>query len=152
MKSPRGNLAWKRLHVGIVCQHGSGVHYSNLFLRVNVPQYLFCPVDSVFYHQALMNGIDSTKKGWQCPSEVIMNWDQVEGKWKQYKGQAKEKWGKLTDDDLDVIEGRRQQLVGRIQERYGIAKDVAEQQADEFVKTLKAEDREERKAHRAGRS
>jgi uncharacterized protein YjbJ (UPF0337 family) len=99
-----------------------------------------------------MNGIDSTKKGWQCPSEVIMNWDQVEGKWKQYKGQAKEKWGKLTDDDLDVIEGRRQQLVGRIQERYGIAKDVAEQQADEFVKTLKAEDREERKAHRAGRS
>ena len=66
------------------------------------------------------------------------------------KGQAKEKWGKLTDDDLDVIDGRRQQLVGRIQERYGIAKDVAEQQADEFVKALKAEDREEQKAQRAG--
>ncbi len=82
-----------------------------------------------------------------------MNWDQVEGKWKQYKGQAKEKWGKLTDDDLDVIEGRRQQLVGRIQERYGIAKDVAEKQADEFVQALKAEDREERRrAKRAGRS
>ena len=80
-----------------------------------------------------------------------MNWDQVEGKWKQLKSQAKEKWGKLTDDDLDVIDGRRQQLVGRIQERYGIAKDVAELQADEFVKALKAEDREERKVQRAGR-
>jgi len=81
-----------------------------------------------------------------------MNWDQVEGKWKQYKGQAKEKWGKFTDDDLDVIDGRRQQLVGRIQERYGIARDAAEKQADEFVKTLKEESREEQRAHRAGRS
>ncbi len=79
-----------------------------------------------------------------------MNWDQVEGKWKQYKGQAKEKWGKLTDDDLDVIDGRRQQLVGRIQERYGIARDAAEKQADEFVKALKEENEAER-AHRAAR-
>jgi uncharacterized protein YjbJ (UPF0337 family) len=81
-----------------------------------------------------------------------MNWDQMEGKWKQYKGQAKEKWGKLTDDDLDVIDGRRQQLVGRIQERYGIAKDAAEKQADEFVKALQEERTESEKAHRAGRS
>lgn len=81
-----------------------------------------------------------------------MNWDQVEGKWKQYKGQVKGKWGKLTDDDLDVIDGKRQQLVGRIQERYAIAKDAAEKQADEFVKALKAEDREEQRAHRAGRT
>ena len=80
-----------------------------------------------------------------------MNWDQVEGKWKQYKGQAKEKWAKLTEDDLDVIDGRRQQLVGRIQERYGIAREVAEQQADEFVKALKAEVREGQKAYRANR-
>jgi uncharacterized protein YjbJ (UPF0337 family) len=88
-----------------------------------------------------------------------MNWDQVEGKWKQYKGQAKEKWGKLTDDDIDVIDGKRQQLVGRIQERYGIAKDAAEKQADEFVDTLQAENRQEerqqaerenQRAHRAG--
>jgi uncharacterized protein YjbJ (UPF0337 family) len=68
-----------------------------------------------------------------------MNWDQVEGKWKQYKGEAKEKWGKLTDDDLNVIRGRREQLVGRIQERYGIQKEIAEKQADEFVKALKEE-------------
>ena len=81
-----------------------------------------------------------------------MNWDQVEGKWKQYKGQVKEKWGKLTDDDIDVIDGKRQQLVGRIQERYGIAKDEAEKQADQFVQTLKAGDKEERQAYKAGRT
>ncbi|HLJ15652.1 MAG TPA: PqqD family peptide modification chaperone [Bryobacteraceae bacterium] len=79
-----------------------------------------------------------------------MNWDQMEGKWKQYKGQAREKWGKLTDDDLDVIDGRRQQLVGRIQERYGIAREAAEKQADEFLKTLKSEDVGEDRAYRAG--
>jgi uncharacterized protein YjbJ (UPF0337 family) len=66
-----------------------------------------------------------------------MNWDQVEGKWKQLKGQVKEKWGKLTDDDLDVIDGRRQQLVGKIQERYGMAREEAERQADEFIKSMK---------------
>ena len=80
-----------------------------------------------------------------------MNWDEVEGKWKQYKGQAREKWGKFTDDDLDVIDGRRQQLVGRIQERYGLARDAAEKQADEFLKTLKSEDAQTGRAHRAGR-
>jgi uncharacterized protein YjbJ (UPF0337 family) len=75
-----------------------------------------------------------------------MNWDQVEGKWKQYKGQAKEKWGKLTDDDLDVIDGKRQQIVGKIQERYGISKEAAEQQADEFVKSMKEDSEKVRRA------
>jgi uncharacterized protein YjbJ (UPF0337 family) len=65
-----------------------------------------------------------------------MNWDQVQGKWKQSKGKFREKWGKLTDDDLDVIAGQRDQLVGRIQERYGIAKEAAQEQADAFVKAL----------------
>ena len=50
-----------------------------------------------------------------------MNWDQVEGKWKQMKGSVKEKWGKFTDDDLDVINGKRESLVGKLQERYGLA-------------------------------
>lgn len=79
-----------------------------------------------------------------------MNWDQVEGKWTQYKGKAKEKWGKLTDDDLDVISGKRDQFVGRLQERYGILKDEAEKEADAFVKGLppEAESREEREAHK----
>jgi uncharacterized protein YjbJ (UPF0337 family) len=78
-----------------------------------------------------------------------MNWDQVEGKWKQYKGQAKEKWGKLTDDDLDVVDGKRQQIVGKIQERYGISREAAEQQADEFVKSMKEQGQKVRVA--AGR-
>jgi uncharacterized protein YjbJ (UPF0337 family) len=81
-----------------------------------------------------------------------MNWDQVEGKWKQYKGQIKQKWGKLTDDDLDVIEGRRDILVGKIQEYYGTSKEISEQEADEFVKNLKAEERQQEKAQRAGRA
>jgi uncharacterized protein YjbJ (UPF0337 family) len=57
-----------------------------------------------------------------------MNWDRIEGNWKQVVGKAKAQWGKLTDDDLDVVAGRRDQLAGRIQERYGIAKDEAEKQ------------------------
>lgn len=84
-----------------------------------------------------------------------MNWDQVEGKWKQYKGQMKEKWGRLTDDDLDVINGRRQQLVGKIQQHYGIAREEAEKQCDEFVTSLRAANEageSERKARRVGRS
>lgn len=61
-----------------------------------------------------------------------MNWDRVEGNWKQFKGKAQAKWGKLTDDDLDVIEGNREELAGRLQERYGIAKDEAERQIDQW--------------------
>ena len=65
-----------------------------------------------------------------------MNSDQLEGKWKQYSGKVKEKWGKLTDDDLTVIHGKRDQLIGRIQERYGIAKQEAEKQVDEFSRSV----------------
>jgi len=61
-----------------------------------------------------------------------MNWDRVEGNWKQLKGVVKARWGKLTDDDFDVIAGRREQLAGKIQERYGIAKDEAERQLTEW--------------------
>jgi uncharacterized protein YjbJ (UPF0337 family) len=60
--------------------------------------------------------------------EKLMNWDRIEGNWKQVTGKAKMQWGKLTDDDLDVIAGRRDVLSGKIQERYGIAKDEAEKQ------------------------
>jgi uncharacterized protein YjbJ (UPF0337 family) len=59
-----------------------------------------------------------------------MNWDRIEGNWKQIKGKAKEQWGKLTDDDFDVVGGKRDQLAGKIQERYGIGKDEAERQID----------------------
>ena len=63
-----------------------------------------------------------------------MNWDRVEGNWKQMTGALKQKWGKLTDDDLSTIKGKREAFVGRLQERYGIAKDEAERQLDEYLK------------------
>jgi uncharacterized protein YjbJ (UPF0337 family) len=65
----------------------------------------------------------------------FMNWDRIEGQWKQSSGKVKEKWGKLTNDDITQINGKREQLAGKIQERYGIAKDAAEKQIDEFAKT-----------------
>jgi uncharacterized protein YjbJ (UPF0337 family) len=61
-----------------------------------------------------------------------MNWDIIEGKWKQATGAVKTKWGKLTDDDLKAIGGKRDQLVGKLQERYGLAKDQAEKQLADF--------------------
>jgi uncharacterized protein YjbJ (UPF0337 family) len=70
-----------------------------------------------------------------------MNWDRVEGNWKQISGQARQKWAKLTDSDWEAVKGRRQELVGRIQERYGIAKDEADRQADEWAQALKDEQR-----------
>lgn len=65
-----------------------------------------------------------------------MNWDQITGNWKQVKGQAKTKWGKLTDDDLNVISGKREEIAGRLQERYGYEKEQAEKEADEFARSL----------------
>jgi uncharacterized protein YjbJ (UPF0337 family) len=65
-----------------------------------------------------------------------MNWDQIEGKWKQMKGIVRQKWGKLTDDDLDVIAGKQDQLVGKIQERYGITKEEASKQIREWSATV----------------
>jgi uncharacterized protein YjbJ (UPF0337 family) len=62
-----------------------------------------------------------------------MNWDRVEGNWKQFAGKVREKWGKLTDDDLQVINGQQDQLVGYIQERYGVAKDEAQKQVKNWV-------------------
>src|SRR5215510_10780541 len=67
---------------------------------------------------------------------VDMDWNRVEGNWKQVKGKVKEKWGRLTDDDLDVINGQQAQLEGKIQERYGIAKDQAKKDVDAWFKSL----------------
>ncbi len=66
-----------------------------------------------------------------------MNWDQIKGKWKQASGQVQQKWGELTDDDLTVVDGKREELVGRVQERYGIAKEEAEKQVKEFEECCK---------------
>ncbi len=61
-----------------------------------------------------------------------MNWDTIAGNWKQFQGKARQQWGKLTDDDLELVKGKRDELAGRIQERYGIAKDEAERQIDDW--------------------
>lgn len=66
-----------------------------------------------------------------------MNWDQLAGQWKQFKGSAKQRWGELTDDDLTRIDGSKDKLVGVLQERYGIAREEAEKQSDEWYRTLK---------------
>jgi len=66
-----------------------------------------------------------------------MNWDQIAGNWKQIKGVVREKWGKLTDDDVDVIAGRRDILLGKIQEKHGIAREEAEKQLKAWEDSLK---------------
>jgi uncharacterized protein YjbJ (UPF0337 family) len=66
--------------------------------------------------------------------ETGMDWNRVEGNWKQVKGKIKEKWGNLTDDDLDKINGRRDQLEGRIQERYGLARDRVRRDVEDWLK------------------
>ena len=63
-----------------------------------------------------------------------MNEDRISGNWKEFKGKVKEQWGKLTDDDLDVIAGKRDQLLGRIQQRHGLAKDVADRELSDWEK------------------
>ncbi|HYN62366.1 MAG TPA: CsbD family protein [Rubrivivax sp.] len=62
-----------------------------------------------------------------------MNWDRIEGNWKQVVGKARAQWGKLTDDDFDIVAGRREQLAGKIQERYGVAKEDADKQINEWI-------------------
>jgi uncharacterized protein YjbJ (UPF0337 family) len=65
-----------------------------------------------------------------------MNWDRIQGNWKQAAGKVKEQWGKLTDDDLEVVAGRREQLVGKVQERYGVALGEAEKQIAEWQRKV----------------
>ena len=65
-----------------------------------------------------------------------MNWYRVQGNWKHRKGQVQQKWGQLTDDDLEVIEGKRTELAGRLQERYGYAKDEAEKNIDGWLNNI----------------
>ena len=71
-----------------------------------------------------------------------MNSDQLQGKWKQLKGSVKERWGKLTDDDVNVINGQNDQLVGKIQEKYGIAKEEAQRQVEDWMRVNSQDDRD----------
>lgn len=73
-----------------------------------------------------------------------MNWDQMEGKWKQMTGSVRTRWGKLTDSDLETIKGQKDQLVGKIQERYGIHKEEAQNQVDDWNRSMDRENEAER--------
>jgi len=77
-----------------------------------------------------------------------MNTDQMSGKWKQMKGAAKQQWGKLTDDDLEVIAGKRESLVGKLQERYGMAKEEAQKKAEDWLESYKPTDGQASHGHR----
>jgi len=76
-----------------------------------------------------------------------MNTEQMSGKWKQMKGAAKQQWGKLTDDDLEVIAGKRDSLVGKLQERYGMAKEEAQRKADDWLKSYRPSDEQAAYGH-----
>ena len=69
-----------------------------------------------------------------------MNWDQIEGQWKQLKGSIRQQFGKLTDDDLQTIAGHRDKLVGKLQERYGLAREEAQKRADDWVQVQRAQE------------
>lgn len=80
-----------------------------------------------------------------------MNWDRIEGNWKEIKGKVVEQWGKLTDDDIEVIGGRREQLLGKIQQRYGVLKDDAEKQVALWERTATDGWFQDKKATESGR-
>jgi len=67
-------------------------------------------------------------------TEDAMNWDRIEGNWKQFTGKVQQQWAKLTDDDLQMVQGKREELIGRIQERYGYAKDQASREVDDWLR------------------
>jgi uncharacterized protein YjbJ (UPF0337 family) len=71
-----------------------------------------------------------------------MNWDEIEGKWKQFKGSALERCGELSENDWETIAGKKDQLVGRIQERYGVAREESENQTDKWSRVLKNSERD----------
>ncbi len=80
-----------------------------------------------------------------------MNSDQFEGQWKQLKGKVKQRWGKLTDDDLTSLSGKKDELVGRIQQRYGITREQAEKEADEWATASAADLNRAGAAHAGGK-
>jgi uncharacterized protein YjbJ (UPF0337 family) len=96
-------------------------------------QAIDIPMHSRWHTHCDLGGIAGPSVRTSPSGEAAMNWDRVEGNWKQFKGKVKEQWGRLTDDDLDVIDGKKDQLAGKIQESYGISKDEAEQQIDRWT-------------------
>src|SRR5690242_21218659 len=106
-----------------------------LFWKQSQP-LAFAPSSNPLSDHATRVGASAFNIGWISSKEAAMDWNRIEGNWKQFGGRVKEKWGKLTDDDLAVINGRRDQLEGKIQERYGLAKDQVRSDIDTWLKSL----------------
>jgi uncharacterized protein YjbJ (UPF0337 family) len=99
-----------------------------------------CPMNCVAW--PLLHGL--------CYMEIAMNWSEVEANWKEVKGKAKQAWGHLTDDDLDKIAGKRDELEGRIQKQYGLSKDVAKRNVDEWMQKIRSDEPEPKVQHVGG--
>jgi uncharacterized protein YjbJ (UPF0337 family) len=104
-----------------------------------VPAYVFCcagvcwrQLSRNVWNGALARGVIPA---WQTEAKKTMDWNRIEGNWKQAKGSVKEKWGQLTDDDLAQVNGQRDQLEGKIQQRYGLAKDMVRKDVDDWLKS-----------------
>jgi uncharacterized protein YjbJ (UPF0337 family) len=95
-------------------------------------------VDAAMMEQLRRSGIPmrEPKLGSRKHRSTLMDWDRIEGNWKQFTGKVKEKWGDLTDDDVSKINGNREQLEGVLQERYGYAKDKAREEVDSWSRNL----------------
>jgi uncharacterized protein YjbJ (UPF0337 family) len=98
-------------------------------------------------HGLAKSGRDESRN--YASKEELMNKDIMQGKWREMKGKVKEQWGKLTDDDLDKIDGKSEQLLGLLQQRYGYARDKAEEEYKRFTDKYSRELERDR-AHDAG--
>jgi uncharacterized protein YjbJ (UPF0337 family) len=120
-------MTCKRSVRELLCAHRFAPSFKNL-----------CPWKAENYHRfpGAVTGRTRNELGLEhvlmIERRLAMNWDQVAGNWKQFKGNVKQRWGKLTDQDLTAIEGKREQLIGKLQERYGIAKEEAEAELKRF--------------------
>jgi uncharacterized protein YjbJ (UPF0337 family) len=101
--------------------------------NVGATSYYPAPNASVRCHlrNPLNRQFRSVAKG-----EVSMNWEQIEGNWIQFKGKLRQQWGKFSEDELDTVKGKREQFIGKLQEKYGIVKEKAEKELDEFLRKL----------------
>jgi len=84
--------------------------------------------------------IEASFRSYTTQKEALMDWNRIEGSWKDLKGKVREKWAKLTDQDLDEIRGKKDQLIGKIQNYYGYGKDQVNKELNDFSTSLKDED------------
>ena len=119
------------MRCGIFFKHPVG--FTGRILQGNYnPLILQSDVVARALHESAFVDISCCSRTLIIIEERTVNWDRVEGNWKQFKGKVKENWGKITDDEFDKIGGRRDQLAGKIQESYGVSRDEAEKQVKDW--------------------